>query len=147
MIIRTRPPVGYSAVTPKNVYVNRRRFLATAGGVVVPAWAALAGAKLNVASKSPFSTSEPLTPLKDITSYNNFYEFGTQKNQPAELAKHLQDSRHGRSRSREPSTSRRSTTSIRSLSSLRSRNEFTGTAVWRDGPSWSHGSGSRSMRY
>jgi len=89
MIIRTRPPVGYSAVTPKNVYVNRRRFLATAGGVVVPAWAALAGAKLNVASKSPFSTSEPLTPLKDITSYNNFYEFGTQKNQPAELSKNF----------------------------------------------------------
>ena len=89
MIIRTRPPVGYSAVTPKHVYVNRRRFLATAGGVVVPAWAALAGAKLNVASKSPFSTSEPLTPLKDITSYNNFYEFGTQKNQPAELAKNF----------------------------------------------------------
>ena len=86
MIIRTRPPVGYSAVTPKNVYVNRRRFLATAGGVVVPAWAALAGAKLNVASKSPFSTTEPLTPLKDITSYNNFYEFGTQKNQPARTA-------------------------------------------------------------
>ena len=113
MIIRTRPPVGYSAVTPKNVYVNRRRFLATAGGVVVPAWEALAGAKLNVASKSPFSTSEPLTPLKDITSYNNFYEFGTRRTSPPSCPR-ISRQPDGRSRWREPSTSRLSTTSIRS---------------------------------
>ena len=37
--------------------------------------------------KSPLSTTdEPLTPLKDITSYNNFYEFGTDKDDPAQNA-------------------------------------------------------------
>lgn len=46
-------------------------------------------AKLDAASKSPFSTDEKLTPPRDITHYNNYYEFGTGKEQPAEYAKNL----------------------------------------------------------
>ena len=43
------------------------------------------------AAKSPFSTDEPLTPLKDITSYNNFYEFGTGKGDPGGECRHAED--------------------------------------------------------
>ena len=37
-------------------------------------------------SKSAFSTNEPLTPKADVTSYNNFYEFGTHKSDPSDYA-------------------------------------------------------------
>jgi sulfoxide reductase catalytic subunit YedY len=49
-----------------------------------------AATKLNVSGKSQFSTTEKLTPLKDITNYNNFYEFSTDKYEPAKLAQSLQ---------------------------------------------------------
>jgi sulfoxide reductase catalytic subunit YedY len=51
-----------------------------------------AGAKLNAALKSPFSTTEKPTSYDDITHYNNFYEFGTSKDQPAKLAKDFKTS-------------------------------------------------------
>ena len=51
-----------------------------------------AGTKLNVSVKSSFSTSEKQTPYQDVTHYNNFYEFGTEKDQPAELAKNFKTS-------------------------------------------------------
>jgi sulfoxide reductase catalytic subunit YedY len=54
--------------------MNRRSFLAAAAAGLAPL------------GKSPFSTGEPLTPYKDVTTYNNFYEFGTEKSQPAERA-------------------------------------------------------------
>jgi sulfoxide reductase catalytic subunit YedY len=92
MIIRNRPSLRYSEVTPKSVYLNRRRFLSTAAGLLVPAGGAIAGMKLNVASKSPFSTGEKLTPFKDVTTYNNFYEFGTQKDMPAQQAHKMKTS-------------------------------------------------------
>ncbi len=38
---------------------------------------------LEVAARSLYSTSEPMTPFRDVTSYNNFYEFGTGKSDPA----------------------------------------------------------------
>ncbi len=41
-----------------------------------------AGTKLS-AVKGPFSTTEKPTPIRDVTSYNNFYEFGTAKSDPA----------------------------------------------------------------
>ena len=73
-------PIRYSEVTPRSVYLNRRAFLA--GALALPA----AAAKLTVAAKSPFSTTETPTPYKDVTTYNNFYEFGTDKSQPAQRA-------------------------------------------------------------
>jgi sulfoxide reductase catalytic subunit YedY len=51
-----------------------------------------AGTKLSGAVKSPFSTTEPQTPYKDVTHYNNFYEFGTGKEEPAEKAQKLRTS-------------------------------------------------------
>ncbi|MEY2511232.1 MAG: methionine sulfoxide reductase heme-binding subunit [Verrucomicrobiota bacterium] len=50
--------------------------------------AAIAGAKLN-AVKSPFSTTEAPTPYQDVTTYNNFYEFGTAKSDPSYTAKNF----------------------------------------------------------
>ena len=60
-------------------------------------------------AKSPFSTSEPMTAREDIVAYNNFYEFGTDKGDPAAHAARSRR-RHGRSRSTASSTSRPTTT-------------------------------------
>ena len=73
----------YSEVTPQSIYLNRRRFLAAGAAILVPQ--ARAAAKLE-AAKSPFSTDEKPTPFIDVTTYNNFYEFGTGKDQPSKNA-------------------------------------------------------------
>jgi methionine sulfoxide reductase catalytic subunit len=83
----------YSEVTPQSLYLNRRRFLATlplAGAALYPR-RALAAAKL-AAVKGPFSTDEKVTPFADVTSYNNYYEFGTGKEDPAKNAGTLKTS-------------------------------------------------------
>ena len=72
-------------VTPKSVYLDRRRFLAGLG-LLALARPSFAAGKLS-AAKSPLSTDEKPTPFQDVTHYNNFYEFGTKKEEPAELAK------------------------------------------------------------
>jgi sulfoxide reductase catalytic subunit YedY len=76
------------------LYVNRRRFLAglPVAGAALLAGRALAGAKIDGVAKSAFSTSEKVTPFNDVTHYNNYYEFGTGKEQPADLAKTLRTS-------------------------------------------------------
>ncbi len=94
-----------SEITPKAAYLNRRNFLAGAAiagtaavagvafrdlaDLVAPALTAQANAKIDGLQKSPFSTAEKETPYKDVTSYNNFYEFSTDKEGPAELAKNF----------------------------------------------------------
>ena len=92
MLIRNAPEIRASEITPKNVYMNRRRFLATAtligGGLAVNARAATFGSL----AKSPFSTNEKQTPYRDVASYNNYYEFGTSKEEPAQKAKSLRTS-------------------------------------------------------
>jgi sulfoxide reductase catalytic subunit YedY len=89
MLIRKRPDIPYSAVTPMSIYLNRRRFLAGSAALLAGAGTPLfgGGARLDAAVKSPYSTDEKQTPLEHVTSYNNFYEFGTGKEQPAELAR------------------------------------------------------------
>jgi methionine sulfoxide reductase catalytic subunit len=86
MIIKKPGPIPYSEVTPKQVYLTRRRLLASIPAGILAARIASAGTKLQVASKSPFSTSEKETPYKDVTTYNNFYEFGTDKSDPSRNA-------------------------------------------------------------
>lgn len=93
LIKSTRPSdVHPSEITPKAVYLDRRRFMqgAAAAGVaatLAPAAAFAEPAALQgVAKGSAFSTAETLTPLKDVTSYNNFYEFGLDKGDPARYA-------------------------------------------------------------
>jgi sulfoxide reductase catalytic subunit YedY len=76
----------YSDVTPKSLYLNRRTFFAgLAGSIALPSLAD--AAKLSGVQKSKLSTDEKPTSLHDVTHYNNFYEFGTSKTDPAENAK------------------------------------------------------------
>ena len=102
MLIKKPSDLPSSAITPKDVYLNRRKFIAgaaLAGAAAVtgvafremqaPSLAAEANAKIDGLQKSPFSTSEKETPYKDVTNYNNFYEFSTDKYEPAGLAKNF----------------------------------------------------------
>jgi sulfoxide reductase catalytic subunit YedY len=75
----------YSLVTPRNVYLNRRRFLAAAAGIGIATRRAAGAQKLS-ATRSPLSTTEKETPYTSITTYNNYYEFGTDKGDPAKNA-------------------------------------------------------------
>lgn len=79
-------------VTPHEVYRNRRRFLATGAGALAALTARPALAAKLEGAKSQLSTDEKVTPIQDVTHYNNFYEFGTAKEQPAELAKNFKTS-------------------------------------------------------
>ena len=74
--------LGWSDVTPKNLWLNRRAVMAGAGAALL---AGPAMAKLTY-SPSRFSTTEAPNSLEDITTYNNFYEFGTGKEDPARNA-------------------------------------------------------------
>jgi len=96
MLIKRPPDVRPSEITDEKIYRERRRFLqqATAAGLllapVLQAPAAPADArKLGPLKRGPYSTDEKLTSYRDITSYNNFYEFGTDKTDPARNAKNF----------------------------------------------------------
>lgn len=102
MLIKKAADLRESDVTPKETYLRRREFLAVAGGTAVavatnglgpvftgtPTAAAQnpAAQKLANLKKSPFSTDEKLNSYKDITTYNNFYEFGLDKADPGKYA-------------------------------------------------------------
>ncbi len=104
MLIRKPSDIKPSEITPESVYLNRRVFIRGAGGIagaaaslLLPGSAgALAtdpnakGESLNKVSETAFSSDETLTPWKDITRYNNFYEFGTGKRDPYENAQEFQ---------------------------------------------------------
>jgi sulfoxide reductase catalytic subunit YedY len=87
------PPA--SEITPREAFLNRRSFIA--GGASTLAIAGASGnafaqepnaQKLDVA-KSKFSTDETQNSFEDITTYNNFYEFGSDKSDPARYASQL----------------------------------------------------------
>jgi sulfoxide reductase catalytic subunit YedY len=106
MLIRKPSDIPYSEVTPKHVYMNRRKFLAAAAAATgaaalaarpVARWleptpVVAAGAKLGPLAKSPFSTNEKVNPYQDVTTYNNYYEFGTDKDEPAKYSTKFQTS-------------------------------------------------------
>src|SRR5229473_4082920 len=86
MLIRKPPEFRYSQITPKEVYLNRRTFLgagAAAIGALATPRSMFAGDKLSGISKSPLSINEKPTPFDAITHYNNFYEFGSDKEDPS----------------------------------------------------------------
>lgn len=99
MLIKVKRPheVLSSEITPQGLYLDRRRFLRMGAGSAVAA-AALAsglwetawgGTKLPNVIKGPFNAKDELTPYESVTTYNNFYEFGTHKEDPSELAASL----------------------------------------------------------
>ncbi len=81
-MIKKISKLGWADVTPKAHYLNRRAFMAAAGGVAL-AGPALAGLG---AAKSQYSTDAAPNKLSDITGYSNYYEFGTDKTDPARYA-------------------------------------------------------------
>jgi len=98
MLIKKAPDVRLSEITDKQLYLRRREFLRVAAGTWVAAAAGVlgsprdvraagpAGAKLQNVRKGPFGTDEKMTPYGDVTTYNNFYEFGSEKDEPARNA-------------------------------------------------------------
>ena len=105
MLIRRPSDLTYADVTPRSVYLNRRKFLLAMGIVgatavagkglfelAAPSQTAFAATKLTGLAKSPFSTTEKQNTFEDVTHYNNFYEFGTDKGDPAKNSKNFNTS-------------------------------------------------------
>ena len=108
MLIRKQNAIPSSEITPKSAYesfqrMGRRRFLAGAAAVgaavlgadriadvLSPSQAVHAGTKLQTVPGKLTTTGETLTPYNKVTTYNNFYEFGTDKSDPAHNAHTLQ---------------------------------------------------------
>ena len=85
MAVYRVPPVPQSEITPRSVWLSRRALIAGALAsmpVLRAATAAAETAPLPL-TPGPFGTDEPPTPQKDVTSYNNFYEFGAGKSDPS----------------------------------------------------------------
>jgi sulfoxide reductase catalytic subunit YedY len=83
--------IPYSQITPKSLYLSRRQLL-TGLPLAFAGSRLLAGTKLDGVKKSQYTVDEKLTPYEITSKYNNYYEFGTQKSQPAELAKNFKTS-------------------------------------------------------
>jgi sulfoxide reductase catalytic subunit YedY len=105
MLTRKAPELTYADITPKSVYLDRRKFLRAMGIVgataaagqglfelALPSETAFAATKLAGLAKSPFSTTEKQNTFEDVTHYNNFYEFGTDKGDPAKNSKNFNTS-------------------------------------------------------
>jgi len=107
MLIKKPGDIPFSEVTPKSVYLNRRTFLmgAAAAGAVVAAsgpvgrWLVPApvsaqgqGRKIPGVVKGPYAATDRLSSYNDVTTYNNYYEFGTDKAEPAQLARNFKTS-------------------------------------------------------
>jgi len=87
------PAIPSSEITPQALFQARRKFMQTAGGAALAAvWPQTLWAMDNLGElgKSKYSVTDELTPRRDVTEYNNFYEFGTGKDQPAINAGSLQ---------------------------------------------------------
>lgn len=94
MLIKQADAVKPSEITSQNDYLNRRQFMrdtvlsaiaiGSPGLISSPAFA---GTKLEYVTTNAYGLDEPLTPYDDITSYNNFYEFGTDKGDPKSHSK------------------------------------------------------------
>ena len=98
MLIKKTSDIASSEITSESVYLNRRQFMGgslMASGIMALGSAGFANAdddlkllEFTKAKKGPegFYTGEELTPYDDIKSYNNFYEFGAGKTDPARNA-------------------------------------------------------------
>ncbi|HEV3040033.1 MAG TPA: protein-methionine-sulfoxide reductase catalytic subunit MsrP [Candidatus Angelobacter sp.] len=102
MLIKKQSDIPSSEITSKSIYMDRRKFMAgvAATGAALATGVFLhnaattletveANTKLTGITKSQFSTSEKPNALKDITNYNNYYEFSTDKYEPNGLSKNF----------------------------------------------------------
>lgn len=84
------PVPASSEITPKETFLNRRQLMIGAGSAVLAgSLAAPSFAKALDAKKTDFTAEREITAKKDALSYNNFYEFGTGKDEPARNAQAL----------------------------------------------------------
>jgi len=101
MLIKRASDISPSEITDESVYLNRRKLLKMAGIAAAGAFVsqsmlasgAVSGASgklLPSARKSPFSTDQPPNSWSDVTTYNNYYEFGTGKDDPSRHAKNFE---------------------------------------------------------
>jgi methionine sulfoxide reductase catalytic subunit len=89
MLFKRAPAVRWSEVTPEADYLGRRAFVRALAGAALAAPLGIhaqSGRRLS-AVKSRFGSDEAQTPYAAITSYNNFYEFGADKDAPSQAAK------------------------------------------------------------
>lgn len=101
------PKIPSSEITPKHIYMSRREFIRAAGVVAGSAILAACSPKTSdsdLDNGTPHAEPEiktsnlkdelgnPVTAYKDITNYNNYYEFTTDKQQVAQLASYFQSS-------------------------------------------------------
>ena len=101
MLIKQAPDIPSSEITPEDLYRNRRKFMqVTSGAILGTAGAAafsgtlgglLAAEQEDIPNlkSSEFSTSDTPNTFEEITSYNNFYEFGIDKEDPKRYADDL----------------------------------------------------------
>jgi sulfoxide reductase catalytic subunit YedY len=111
MLIKKASDLKYSDVTDERIYLRRREFLqvgaglmgAAAGGVLAACGSEAIDAAVGVPGAAPqtpianitkrmVTTNEPLNKFEEITGYNNYYEFGTSKSDPAKYAGQLKTS-------------------------------------------------------
>ena len=93
MPTRLKIDLPSSEITPEQHYLDRRAFLAAAGAI--GAGAIASGLPSFAAAQEPQAVGKPFglqpddkpTPWEDVTTYNNFYEFGTDKSDPSQNAK------------------------------------------------------------
>jgi len=83
---KPQPAILPSEITPHGVYLDRRRLLAGlgAGLLGLAATPARAGTPLKYSPSGRYRTTEARNSFEEITTYNNFYEFGTGKEDPSE---------------------------------------------------------------
>ena len=100
MLVKRPSDIAASEITPESVYHSRRAFLAglTGAGLLAAAPEVLAQAMVNVSVVEPplrykpnprYSTTEEANSFEEVTGYNNFYEFGTDKSDPARNARNF----------------------------------------------------------
>jgi sulfoxide reductase catalytic subunit YedY len=95
VLIKRASDIRSTEITDERLYLNRREFMKTASGAFLgaatavaaaPAIAAAAQAPLAGITPSPLSTTEPPNPFEHIVGYNNFYEFGFDKEDASKYA-------------------------------------------------------------
>jgi methionine sulfoxide reductase catalytic subunit len=94
MLIQHGGDVASSEITSEKLYQNRREFIRSASAILglavaAPSVSTSAPPSAKEKAPGPYDTTEKLTPYVDITSYNNFYEFGTEKDDPAKNSKNF----------------------------------------------------------
>jgi len=103
MLIKRQADIPSSEISDKKLYLNRREFIRTTTGTAAAVATGVLGAeaflhaatpaphgrKLENVKKSAFSTDEKPNRWEEITTYNNYYEFGVDKDQPSMFARNL----------------------------------------------------------